>query len=96
LLNGGGAMGLLDSEALRTPVGLLSQGQQRRLDLALRLAARPDLLIFDEPTNHLSSTLVDELTEALLTTSAAVIVATHDRRLLADLSTWPRLRLDPA
>ncbi|MFC4072786.1 ATP-binding cassette domain-containing protein [Actinoplanes subglobosus] len=96
LLAGGGTMGLLDAEALRTPVRLLSQGQQRRLDLALRLAGAPDLLIFDEPTNHLSSTLVDELTEALLTTPAAVVVATHDRRLLADLATWPRLHLAEA
>ncbi|KHD78238.1 ABC transporter [Actinoplanes utahensis] len=93
LLQGRPRMGLLDPEALRTPVRLLSQGQQRRLDLALSLADHPDLLIFDEPTNHLSSTLVDELTEALLGTSAAVVVATHDRQLLADLSTWPRLDL---
>jgi macrolide transport system ATP-binding/permease protein len=93
LLAGEGTMGLLDAEALRTPVRLLSQGQQRRLDLARQLAGRPDLLIFDEPTNHLSSTLVDELTEALLGTPAAVVVATHDRRLLADLVTWPRLHL---
>jgi macrolide transport system ATP-binding/permease protein len=93
LLAGRGTMGLLDAEALRTPVRLLSQGQQRRLDLALQLAAQPDLLIFDEPTNHLSSTLVDELTAALLDTPAAVVVATHDRRLLGDLATWPRLHL---
>ncbi|WP_430789270.1 ATP-binding cassette domain-containing protein [Actinoplanes sp. G11-F43] len=93
LLAGRGTMGLLDAEALRTPVRLLSQGQQRRLDLALRLAERPDLLIFDEPTNHLSSALVDELTEALLGTPAAVVIATHDRQLLADLSTWPRLEV---
>ena len=93
LLAGRPALGLLDAEALRTPVRLLSQGQQRRLDLALQLAGRPDLLIFDEPTNHLSSTLVDELTEALRATAAAVVVATHDRRLLGDLATWPRLHL---
>ncbi|MGW4521006.1 ABC-F family ATP-binding cassette domain-containing protein [Amycolatopsis sp. NPDC004378] len=86
-------MGLLDAEAVRTPVGRLSQGQQRRLDLALRLAGRPDVLVFDEPTNHLSAVLVEELTEALLTTPAAVVVATHDRRLLADLAAWPRLDL---
>ncbi len=55
--------GLLDREALRTPVQRMSQGQQRRLDLAVRLAARPDLLLFDEPTNHLSAALVDELTK---------------------------------
>nr|WP_318531891.1 ATP-binding cassette domain-containing protein [Amycolatopsis eburnea] len=87
------AMGLLDAEALRTPVGRMSQGQQRRLDLALRLAGRPDVLVFDEPTNHLSAVLVEELTEALLATPAAVVVATHDRRMLADLAAWPRLEL---
>lgn len=87
------AMGLLDAEALRTPVGRMSQGQQRRLDLALRLAGRPDVLILDEPTNHLSAVLVEELTEALLETPAAVVVATHDRRMLRDLAVWPRLDL---
>ncbi|WAX81847.1 ATP-binding cassette domain-containing protein [Streptomyces sp. KMM 9044] len=81
-----GALGLLDSEAPRTPVGRMSQGQQRRLDLALALAGRPGLVLLDEPTNHLSSALVDELTDALRTTSAAVVVATHDRQLLRDLA----------
>ena len=79
------ASGLLDAAALRTPVGRMSQGQQRRLHLAMRLAERPHLLILDEPTNHLSALLVDELTHALRSTSAAVIIATHDRQLLADL-----------
>ncbi|GAB2607777.1 ATP-binding cassette domain-containing protein [Streptomyces capparidis] len=90
------ATGLLDREAMRTPVARMSLGQQRRLDLALKLAVRPDLIIFDEPTNHLSAGLVEELTEALLGTSAAVVVATHDRRLLDDLAAWPRLHLTPA
>ncbi|WP_156758588.1 ATP-binding cassette domain-containing protein [Actinokineospora pegani] len=71
----------------------LSLGQQRRRHLGARLAGHPDVLIFDEPTNHLSATLVDELTEALRGTPAAVVVATHDRQLLADLADWPRLRL---
>ncbi len=88
-----GALGLLDSEAMRTPVGRMSQGQRRRLDLALALAGRPGLVLLDEPTNHLSSTLVDELTEAIRATSAAVVVATHDRQLLRDLADWPRLHL---
>jgi macrolide transport system ATP-binding/permease protein len=85
--------GLLDSEALRTPAERMSQGQQRRLHLALTLAEQPDLIILDEPTNHLSAALVDELTEALQNTTAAVVVATHDRQLLGDLATWPRLSL---
>ncbi|MEV4186641.1 ABC-F family ATP-binding cassette domain-containing protein [Streptosporangium canum] len=88
-----GALGLLDSDAMRTPVGRMSQGQQRRLDLALALAGRPGLILLDEPTNHLSSALVDELTDALRDTSAAVVVATHDRQLLRDLADWPRLEI---
>ncbi|MEU8421124.1 ABC-F family ATP-binding cassette domain-containing protein [Micromonospora sp. NPDC048835] len=88
-----GSLGLLDSAALRTPVGRMSQGQQRRLDLALVLAGRPTLILLDEPTNHLSSTLADELTAAIRDTSAAVVVATHDRQLLRDLADWPLLRV---
>jgi len=87
------ATGLLDGEAWRTPVERMSHGQQRRLDLAIHLAAGPNLLILDEPTNHLSAALVDELTAALLGTPAAVVVATHDRQLLGDLARWPRLDL---
>ncbi|MFI8932623.1 ABC-F family ATP-binding cassette domain-containing protein [Streptomyces sp. NPDC053474] len=87
------ALGLLDAEALRTPVGRMSQGQRRRLDLALALAGRPGLLLLDEPTNHLSAALVDELTDAVRGTSAAVVVATHDRQLLRDLADWPRLEI---
>ncbi|MEV6812056.1 ABC-F family ATP-binding cassette domain-containing protein [Micromonospora sp. NPDC051296] len=87
------ATNLLDREAFRTPVGRMSQGQQRRLNLALRLAERPDLLILDEPTNHLSAPLVDDLTAALLATPAAVVVATHDRQMLDDLAAWPTLPL---
>lgn len=87
------ATGLLEKGARHTPVGRLSQGQQRRLHLAVRLAARPNVLLFDEPTNHLSAALVDELTAALRETAAAVVVATHDRQLLTDLARWPHLRL---
>lgn len=93
---GGGAHGLLDAAALRTPVGRLSEGQRRRLDLAVTLAARPTTLLLDEPTNHLSARLVDELTAMVRDTSAAVVVATHDRQLLRDLADWPRLELGTA
>ncbi|WP_256838742.1 ABC-F family ATP-binding cassette domain-containing protein [Ornithinimicrobium faecis] len=85
--------GLLDGVARRTPVSRLSKGQLRRLDLAMRLAEQPHVLLLDEPTNHLSIPLVEELTPALEGTEAAVVVATHDRQLLADLSHWPRLDL---
>lgn len=91
-----GVLGLLDREAMKTPVSRMSQGQQRRLDVALKLAGRPSLIMFDEPTNHLSATLVDELTAAIDATAAAVVVATHDRQLLRDLAAWPRLHLSRA
>ncbi|NKT31173.1 ATP-binding cassette domain-containing protein [Rhodococcus hoagii] len=85
--------GLLEKQSQRTPIGRLSQGQQRRLHLAMQLASRPTVLICDEPTNHLSVSLVDELTAALSNTPAAVVVATHDRQMLTDLAGWPRLHL---
>ncbi|MDO5698976.1 MAG: ABC-F family ATP-binding cassette domain-containing protein [Dermatophilus congolensis] len=85
--------GLLEARSWRTPVSRLSQGQQRRLHLALCLAEQPHLLLLDEPTNHLSAALVDDLTEALHTAACAVVVATHDRRLLRDLAAWPALHI---
>lgn len=87
------SLGLLSSAETNKPVGDLSMGQQRRLDLACALATRPHALLLDEPTNHLSIQLVDELTEALRATPAAVVVATHDRQLHRDLSDWPALDL---
>ncbi|MGO2751254.1 MAG: ABC-F family ATP-binding cassette domain-containing protein [Pseudoclavibacter sp.] len=86
-------LGLLRSREAGKRVGELSMGQQRRLDLALVLAARPHVLLLDEPTNHLSMALVDELTQALGATPAAVVLSTHDRQLLRDVGGWPQLRL---
>ncbi len=88
-----GALGLLTGRDARRPVRELSVGQQRRLDLAVLLAGRPHVVLLDEPTNHLSITLVDELTEAVRATAAAVVIATHDRQLLRDTASWPRLEL---
>ncbi|MBF6332036.1 ABC-F family ATP-binding cassette domain-containing protein [Nocardia transvalensis] len=87
------SLGLLSSREANKPIGELSMGQQRRLDLACALASRPHALLLDEPTNHLSIALVDELTEALEATPAAIVVATHDRQLQRDVQSWPRLDL---
>ena len=86
-------LGLLPSEAAHRPVNELSIGQRRRLDLALLLAARPQVTLLDEPTNHVSVSLVEKLTRALAATDAAVVLATHDRRLLRDTAAWPHLRV---
>jgi len=87
------ALGLLSEEDLERPLGDLSVGQRRRFDLARALLHAPHVLVLDEPTNHLSVNLVDELTAALRATSAAVVVATHDRTMRADFADWPRLDL---
>jgi len=86
-------LGLLTEEDLERPLRELSAGQRRRFDLARALLAAPHVLLLDEPTNHLSIDLVDELTQALRVTPAAVVVATHDRRMREDLEDWPRLEL---
>ncbi|ALG84407.1 ABC-F family ATP-binding cassette domain-containing protein [Gordonia phthalatica] len=87
------SLGLLRSTEAGKRVGELSTGQVRRLELAIAVASMPDVLLLDEPTNHLSIALVDELTDALQATRSAVVVSTHDRQMLRDLSGWARMRL---
>ncbi|MFE9887645.1 ribosomal protection-like ABC-F family protein [Streptomyces scopuliridis] len=73
------ALGLFRPDDLAVPVAALSVGQRRRLELA-RLVTRPaDLLILDEPTNHVALSLVEELEEALRAYEGAVVVVSHDR-----------------
>ncbi|MEU7258508.1 ribosomal protection-like ABC-F family protein [Streptomyces rimosus] len=74
------SLGLFREDDLAVPVAALSAGQRRRLELA-RLVTRPaDLLVLDEPTNHISLGLVEELEEALAAYRGAVVVVSHDRR----------------
>ncbi|MEU5876665.1 ribosomal protection-like ABC-F family protein [Spirillospora sp. NPDC047279] len=73
------ALGLFRLDDLALPLGALSVGQRRRVELA-RLVSRPvDLLLLDEPTNHLSPLLVEELDEALADFAGTLVMVTHDR-----------------
>ncbi|MFD8690147.1 ribosomal protection-like ABC-F family protein [Streptomyces sp. NPDC059651] len=86
------ALGLFRPEDLSVPVAALSVGQQRRLALA-RLVTRPaDLLVLDEPTNHIALNLVEELEAALAAYEGAVVVVSHDRSFRSRF-TGDRLRL---
>ncbi|WP_353951009.1 ABC-F family ATP-binding cassette domain-containing protein [Knoellia sp. S7-12] len=76
-----GELGLIHPRDVDRPVGLLSEGQQRRLALAVVIGEQPEVLLLDEPTNHLSLALVEEVEAALARTPVTVIVASHDRWL---------------
>ncbi|QVQ53957.1 ABC-F family ATP-binding cassette domain-containing protein [Spiractinospora alimapuensis] len=85
---------LLAQESPDDPaVRRLSEGQRRRKHIARVFAEEPNVLLIDEPTNHLAAAMVDDLTEVLRETQAAVVCATHDRTMLRELGDWTRIHL---
>ena len=64
----------------------LSGGEARRASLARVLAPDPDILLLDEPTNHLDLTTIEWLERELAGRRTALVVVSHDRRFLANLS----------
>ncbi len=80
-------------EALRCPPGdwkvdKLSGGEKRRVALARLLLSKPDLLLLDEPTNHLDAESVAWLENHLRDYPGAVIIVTHDRYFLDNVTGW--------
>lgn len=76
-----GGFGLSGDKAL-TKIGELSGGERARLMLALAALDSPNLLILDEPTNHLDIDAREQLLAALNEFNGAVVLVSHDRRLL--------------
>ncbi len=66
----------------RQPADSLSGGEQNRLILAKLLLAEPNLMLLDEPSNHLDIDATEWLEAFLLESSAAMIVVSHDRCFL--------------
>ena len=64
----------------------LSGGEARRTALARVLAPSPDILLLDEPTNHLDLTTIEWLEGELASRRSALVIISHDRRFLANLS----------
>ena len=72
---------------LDTPVGSLSGGERRRVNLAAALVRDLDLIVLDEPTNHLDVEGVQWLADHLLNRKLAIVVVTHDRWFLDTVAT---------
>ena len=85
-------------DALRCPPGSadvskLSGGEKRRVALTKLLLSKPDILLLDEPTNHLDAESVAWLERFLKDYAGCVILVTHDRYFLDNLTDWT-LELD--
>ncbi|MFL2834041.1 MAG: energy-dependent translational throttle protein EttA [Alphaproteobacteria bacterium] len=80
-------------EALRCPdsekdIDSLSGGEKRRIAICKLLLEEPDLLLLDEPTNHLDSETVAWLENYLQNYQGTVILITHDRYFLDNITEW--------
>jgi ATP-binding cassette ChvD family protein len=80
-------------DALRCPPGdadvnNLSGGEKRRVALCRLLLEEPDLLLLDEPTNHLDAETVAWLEKHLELFPGAVLIVTHDRYFLDNVTGW--------
>ncbi len=74
--------GLFRYDDLDKRVGVLSVGQQRKLQIARLMADGSNLLMLDEPTNYVSFDVLEELEAALKLFPGPVIAASHDRRFI--------------
>lgn len=80
-------------EALRCPPGdadvtKISGGERRRVALARLLLEKPDMLLLDEPTNHLDAESVAWLEHFLSSYAGTVVMVTHDRYFLDNVTGW--------
>ena len=69
-------------------VAVLSGGERRRVAIARLLLSSPDVLLLDEPTNHLGAETTFRLEAYLKEFKGTLIVVTHDRYFLSDVTEW--------
>jgi len=77
----------LPERVLDQPLGELSGGQRRRVELARILYSQADTLLLDEPTNHLDADSIVWLRDFIKSYSGGVMMISHDTALIADVVT---------
>ena len=82
------ALDALRCPPAESPVANLSGGERRRVALCRLLLEKPDLLLLDEPTNHLDAESVSWLEKTLRDYTGAVLIVTHDRYFLDNVTNW--------
>jgi ATPase subunit of ABC transporter with duplicated ATPase domains len=75
----------LRADHVERAVDDLSPGERTRAGLALLQACGTNVLVLDEPTNHLDLAAIEQLEEALETYTGALLLVTHDRRMLQNV-----------
>lgn len=75
----------LRADHVNRPVSELSPGERTRAALALLQARGTNVLVLDEPTNHLDLAAIEQLESALASYDGALLLVTHDRRMLANV-----------
>lgn len=76
------------SEVAQRPVSQLSYGEQRQLEVAIALAAEPELLLLDEPTSGMSPVETDRMMDLVrsLPDSLAILMIEHDMKVVFSLA----------
>ena len=84
----------LRADHVQRPVDELSPGERTRAGLALLQARGVNVLVLDEPTNHLDLEAIEQLEQALEGYDGALLLVTHDRRMLATVRTDRRWHVE--
>ncbi|MEO6585539.1 MAG: ABC-F family ATP-binding cassette domain-containing protein [Knoellia sp.] len=84
----------LRADQVTSLVSRLSPGERTRAAMALLQARGVNLLILDEPTNHLDLPAIEQLEEALRSYDGALLLVSHDRRLLENVALDQRWQVD--
>jgi ATPase subunit of ABC transporter with duplicated ATPase domains len=84
----------LKADQVGSLVGRLSPGERTRAAMALLQARAVNVLVLDEPTNHLDLPAIEQLEQALGAYEGALLLVSHDRRLLDNVSLDQRWRVE--